>query len=792
MASGTGASISVTGQGISIAPTATGQGAAITLPGSSLTEGARIDMVVNASNEFVASGVSLQIFAQLLADPWDGEWDCWEANNKLVANTDQTISCTINTATKMFNQTANSVKIAIQPMKGMGAGTTAAGTLVVKSTKITLVGSTASSSSSSTSSSSIAASSSSQASSAPPLTGVSAIPVTPFIVVDQFGYLPTAQKIAVLRDPQTGYDATFSFNPSTSISLVNTETGNVIVSAAPVLWNSGNTDATSGDKVWWFDFSSVTTPGTYAVVDKNQNLRSPSFKIAADVYKPVLKHAFRTFFYQRAGFAKKQPFAEAGWEDNASHLGACQDKNSRLFTDKNNAATEKDLSGGWFDAGDYNKYTNFHANYLISLLNAYIENPAAWGDDYNIPESGNGIPDILDEIKWGFDWLKRMQNANGSVLAIQGIASASPPSAATGCSYYGPASTSATLGSAAAFALGSKIFAAAGNSELATYAADLKTRAENAWTWAQANPAVTVYNNDKALDPSLEGLAAGQQEVDATTRAERKVRAAIYLFAATNNSTYHDVVKASFTTGTGYYISMWNEEYVMLPWLYYAKLPTADATIASNMISRYNSTMNGADHFADVTNKSDAYRAYLGTTNFGWGSNRSMSRQGNTFTNLVTYSVGTHGSNPASARNAALGYLNYLHGVNPQATVYLSNMYSLGVHKSVNEFYHTWFADKSAKWDRVGSSTYGPAPGFLVGGPNPSYMWDEGKCGKLTTSSEPLCGTYILSPPYGQPPMKSYLEFNTNWPINSWQVTENHNDYQVAYLRLLSKFVTNP
>jgi len=46
-----------------------------------------------------------------------------------------------------------------------------------------------------------------------------------------------------------------------------------------------------------------------------------------------------------------------------------------------------------------------------------------------------------------------------------------------------------------------------------------------------------------------------------------------------------------------------------------------------------------------------------------------------------------------------------------------------------------------------------------------------------------------LTPPKGQPPMKSYRDFNISWPLNSWQVTENHNDYQVAYLRLLSKFV---
>ena len=55
------------------------------------------------------------------------------------------------------------------------------------------------------------------------------------------------------------------------------------------------------------------------------------------------------------------------------------------------------MSGGWYDAGDYNKYTNWTASYVLEFMKAYLENPEAWGDDYNIPESGNGVPDILDE-----------------------------------------------------------------------------------------------------------------------------------------------------------------------------------------------------------------------------------------------------------------------------------------------------------------------------------------------------------------------------------------------------------
>lgn len=634
--------------------------------------------------------------------------------------------------------------------------------------------------SSSSSQASSISSVSSSASSAGPLT------VSKFIVVDQFGYLPDAKKIAVIRDPQTGFDALESFSPGAIYKLINTDTNETAYSAAPSIWKSGATDPVAGDKAWWFDFSSVTTPGNYAVVDEHNNVRSPTVRIGPDVYKPVLKHALRTFFYQRAGFAKEAPYADAGWTDGASHLGAGQDQEARLFKRENGniagvAGTEKELSGGWFDAGDYNKYTNWHADYLVTLLHAYLENPAAWTDDFNIPESGNGVPDILDEIKWGFDWLIKMQEADGSMLSIMGLAHASPPSSATGPSYYGPASTSATLTSAGAFALGSKVFAAFEDDALNNYAADLKVRAERAWAWADANPNVIFRNNEGAA----EGLGAGQQEVDDLGRATKKLVAAIYLFDATGNNQYRTYVDSQMKPVT--WVGPWDEP-TLNSFLYYASLPNASPDLAESIQSAYRTAMNAGDNWPAIRNALDPYHAFLGANNFTWGSNRTMARKGMTFYNLIHYRLA--GSNVVEARDAALGYINYLHGVNPLGMVYLSNMASAGAHHSVNEFYHSWFADGSRLWDRVGDSTYGPAPGFLVGGPNPSYDWDAccpNSCGGAVNNA--VCTSISLTPPKGQPPMKSYLDFNTSWPLNSWQVTENHNDYQVAYLRLLSKFV---
>ncbi len=604
--------------------------------------------------------------------------------------------------------------------------------------------------------------------------GVEAAPVVDCVVVDQFGYLPEAQKIAVLRDPQTGFDSQLSFAPGSDYAVVNIDSDEVVHTGSPSAWQDGATSDIAGDRAWWFDFSSVSDPGRYVVWDRTHNVRSPAFSIGEDVYAPVLKDAVRTFFYQRAGHEKTAQYAGAEWADDASHL---QDEEARLYSAEGDASTERDLRGGWYDAGDYNKYTNWHADYLVVLMHTYLENPSIWTDDFNIPESGNGIPDLLDELKWGMDWLKRMQDAteNGSVLSVMGLDHASPPSEAMGRSVYGPATTAATLTSAQAFALGSEVFAEIEDWE--DYASDLEARAEQAWNWAQANPSVTFRNSDH-------GVAAGEQEVDNAGRALKRRVAAIYLFAATGNTDYRSIVDSEYGNHPITWVGPWNEPETM-HWLYYAGLTDATDAVASDIRSDYTSAMGG--NWSSVNQNQDAYRAYLSASDFTWGSNRTMSRQGLTFTNLASHQLGD--ASDTDIDNAALGYVNYLHGTNPLAKVYLSNMYHLEVHNSVNSFYHSWFADGSPDWDSVQESNYGPAPGFLVGGPNPAYDWDQCCPDDCGAGNNAKCGPEPLAPPAGQPPAKAYADFNTSWPINSWQVTENHNDYQVAYIRLLSKFV---
>jgi hypothetical protein len=603
-----------------------------------------------------------------------------------------------------------------------------------------------------------------------------------YIMVDQFGYLPKLNKVAVLRSPVIGYDAGQSYTPSNTLQVVNLANGAVVFSGPAAPWQNGKTDTSSGDRAWTFDFSSVTTPGTYEIVDVERKLRSARFEIGDNVYRNVLIQAVRTFFYQRAGQIKKAAHAGANWADGASHLGPGQDSQARRFLDKKNPATERDLRGGWFDAGDMNKYTSWTAGYTQELMDAYVQNPSVWTDDFNLPESNNGIPDLLDEAKWGMDSLVRLQNDDGSVLSVVTMAGGSPPSSATGPSYYGDASTSATLAAAAAYAEGAKVFGSLDNPAMKAYAADLLSRAKRAYDWAVANPQVVFRNNDASNKTA--GLAVGQQETDDKGRAVMRMQTAIKLFAATGDASYRDYVDAHYKEAEmfkNWSLSGFSAGDARVV-LYYAALPGATASVAADIRTRYLDLMGRPDYdnWGAVESQKDPYRAHIGA--YTWSSNSVKANAGTLFAEEAYYGIGRHTAEQAN--NAAADYLHYLHGVNPLGKVYLTNMTSFGAQNSTNHIWHTWFFN-GTPWGDAKNSAYGPAPGFVVGGPAGSqWDWDGGCPG-----ASPKCGATRPTPPYGQPPQKSYADFNDGWPLNSWSISENSNGYQVAYIRLLARFV---
>ncbi|HDT15220.1 MAG TPA: hypothetical protein ENN55_03330, partial [Firmicutes bacterium] len=212
-------------------------------------------------------------------------------------------------------------------------------------------------------------------------------PVTDMILVDQLGYRTNSDKWVMVKDPRTGFDAALSYTPGASLELRSTSDDSLVMTIPLTSWNSGAEHADSGDVVWQGEFSSITAPGTYYIADPANTVQSYDFEIGDDVYNGVLEASMKSYYYQRSSFPIENPYAE-GWTHAASHL---QQTSSLLYDASlggQQAGTERDISGGWYDAGDYRKYTAWMGPVIWDLAYAYEFFPGNFSDSTNIPESG--------------------------------------------------------------------------------------------------------------------------------------------------------------------------------------------------------------------------------------------------------------------------------------------------------------------------------------------------------------------------------------------------------------------
>ncbi len=590
-----------------------------------------------------------------------------------------------------------------------------------------------------------------------------------FIHVDQFGYWPNAEKVAVLSNPQVGFNAGESYSPAASLELRDADTEAIVYTASPQVFDNGQTDDLSGDQGWWFDFSSVSTVGSYYVFDPVNNERSAVFEIKENPYHDVFRTAGRMFYYNRCNAAKESPYAGSNWTDGMNFMNPLQDANCRYIYDPSNASLEKNLTGGWFDAGDYNKYVTFTESTIHNLLSAYEENPDAFGDNWNIPESGNGIPDILDEVKWELDWLLKMINSDGSVHIKMGSQNhsenaVSPPSANTDQRFYGPTCTSASAASASVLAHAAQVFQIF--NELEDYANTLSIQAVNTYSYA-----LERFNNNTLETNCDDGsIVAGDADRNENQQLESLVVAAFYLRGLTTDESYHNFFLAQYANTTPMANNYWGGDllFVQDALISYLNLasgsPSVQQTIRTSVTNAVNNNWNGFFGWAE----NDLYRSFVPPWTYNWGSNRAKANYG---TINFQMSNNTLGDDLSTLERKASEHIHYFHGLNPLGMVMLSNMYDYGGDRCVNELYHIWFSD-GTDYDNALTSSKGPAPGYVTGGPNPAFSVGS------------------ISPPANQPAQKSYLDFNDGWPNSSWEISEPAIYYQAAYLRFLANLVS--
>ena len=212
-----------------------------------------------------------------------------------------------------------------------------------------------------------------------------------WIRVNQLGYLPQSIKVAVFMSEEGSEVKEFS--------LVDAFTGKELKS-----FNSTKATGVYGQmkSTYRLDFSSFNETGSYYL--KAGKATSPRFTISADVYNGTADFLLNYMRQQRCGY---NPFTK----------DSCHVHDAYIIYHPTKTGQPLDVRGGWHDATDYLQYTTTSANAVYQMMFAYQQNPQAFGDAYDKDghKGANGIPDIIDEIKWGMDWLCRMNPEPGEL-----------------------------------------------------------------------------------------------------------------------------------------------------------------------------------------------------------------------------------------------------------------------------------------------------------------------------------------------------------------------------------------
>ena len=207
----------------------------------------------------------------------------------------------------------------------------------------------------------------------------------------QVGYNAKQRKVAVVMMPGS--------------YQIKDEQGKIVTSVGT---REAIHDPLSRESLYKLDFSKVTKPGTYQLVHPFMG-ECGSFAVGEDVYREAHNAMIKALYFQRCGCALEEKYAGV-YKHEACHLDKVQ-----VWSDR---SIEFEATGGWHDAGDYGRYITPAAVTIGHLLYAFLKYPAAFTDELNIPESGNGVPDLLNECRYELEWMLKMQREDGSVYHL--------------------------------------------------------------------------------------------------------------------------------------------------------------------------------------------------------------------------------------------------------------------------------------------------------------------------------------------------------------------------------------
>lgn len=599
--------------------------------------------------------------------------------------------------------------------------------------------------------------------------------------VNQHGYLPAQPKHAVY----TGV-------AGSSWQLKN-DAGTVVASGKTTNYVA---DTASGDTVSHIDFSSVTTEGEDYVLSIGSQESYP-FKISDYVYTYMKEDALMYFYHQRFGMPVLAEFVGEEFAREAGHAFdnnlACDDDLPSDWPSDVSCTYSLNVEGGHADAGDYGGYVVNGGYYTWLLQHVYEANPTAYPDgSLLIPESSNGIPDILDEARIELDFIARMQvpqsfspypgmihhkkswqNWAPFPLAPaddDGIYWSNPQSKRT----IKPVSTAATLNGAAVMAQAARLWknypqAAGFDGSTAPYHETLVEKAELAWEAAVASPALYAsadatkgsgpYNDDKVSDEFY--------------------WAATELYLTTKKEKYKTYLLASpyFAVFSGF---DWAETHVGGSLSLLINQDDSGLTTTQN-----NQLISGVSGFADslLDNiDNEGYMTPITATN--------ASPNGGECTGDQVYYWGSIGSGVLSqgihlaSAHRATGEQKYLDGVTRSMDHVLginaldrAYMTGYGENPTTEPHHRFWLKSKANPVTAIAEAVSIPYPGAVAGGPQNDLVEDG-------TSGVEAPGTPCSTP------AKSFSDHWNNYSSN--EITVNWNANLVAVLAYIEEAIPAP
>ena len=544
------------------------------------------------------------------------------------------------------------------------------------------------------------------------------------IRLNQLGFAPEQEKTATitLSDERLAVSEVF----------VLTENGDTIPLSShlsPVILNP-----ISGKPCQLVDFSELREPGVYTLsIVRNNEITSSRFTIEPRPYKELTRAALRAFYHQRASMATEEPYAE-GYARPAGHPDDHVLVHASAATDLRPEGTVISCPGGWYDAGDYNKYI-VNSGYTMGVwLMAYEMNKAYFDTlSLNIPEKG--MPDMLSEAMYNIRWMMTMQDLDGGVyhkLTTPNFEKFIRPDQCKQQRYVVMKTTAAALDFAATMALAARIYGPYKNT-LGRFCVEAEEAALCAYGWALEHPDV-YYDQPKMNEEFQPTINTGAYD-DFDVRDEF-LWAATELYLLTGDDFYKsEIINHKSQIGSVYTPAVWGNV---------AELAYLELLMHNGQLQITNDQLLA--HLESYLNEAttvSVYKSPYGNreSDFFWGCNS----EGCCWRGIeCLYAYRLTGDNRYMVN--AQRCLNYILGQNATGFCYVTGF---GAHPTSHPHHRLSY-----------SHPKGTLPGFLAGGPNPAKQ---------------DAATDGVKYPKNVPADESYLDYQPSYASNevtiNWNVT---------------------